>query len=135
MKGFDSSTLLALLEGKRVAKDLLTRLRGVEIATTEMNLLELAYLAAVASPKARAPRRAAVERLRRKMTVLPVDSKAVEQASRRLGRGSERTSPTVLAMCGAFEANGCDELFTLDAEIDPGKWRFKITRLTNYHPG
>src|SRR5208283_1659005 len=97
MKGLDTSVLLALLEGERGTRDLLKQLRGVELATTEANLLELSYLAARGPPRTQVARRRAVDRLRRKLTVLPIDNRAVEQAGRRLGRGSDKTPPHVLA--------------------------------------
>lgn len=134
MKGLDTSVLLALLEGDAGVRKLLTRLRGIELATTEVNLLELAYLAARGPSRSRTARRETLERLRRKITVLPIDGRAVEQAGRRLGKGSEKTPPHVLAMLGALEANGCDELFSLQAEIDPGKWRFKVTSIPSSYP-
>ncbi len=130
MKGLDTSVLLTLLEGKRGARDLLTRLRGFELATTEVNLLELSYLAARGPARCRAARREALGRLRHEITVLPIDGRAVEQAGRRLGKGGERTPPHVLAMLGAFEASGCDELFTHETGIYPGTWRFKVTHVT-----
>ncbi|HEY1197703.1 MAG TPA: PIN domain-containing protein [Thermoplasmata archaeon] len=130
MKGLDTSVLLALLEGERGARDLLIRLRGVELATTEVNLLELSYLTAHGPPRIRVARREALDRLRRKITVLPIDGRAVEQAGRRLGKGSEKTPPHVLAMLGALEASGCDELFTREPAVDPAKWRFRITHVT-----
>ncbi|MGA3021611.1 MAG: PIN domain-containing protein [Thermoplasmata archaeon] len=131
MKGLDTSVLLALLEGEQGTRNLLTRLRGIELATTEVNLLELSYLSARGPPRTRAARRESLDRLRRKITILPIDSRAVEQAGRRLGKGSERTPPHVLAMLGALEANGCDELLTHETTIDQGRWRFKITHVTH----
>jgi predicted nucleic acid-binding protein len=131
MKALDTSVLLSLLEGDPSARDLLKRLRGVELATTEVNLLELGYLAARGPARSHAGRRETLERLRRKLTVLPIDGRAVEQAARRLGKGSERTPPHVLAMLGALEANGCDELLTQEPAVDGGKWRFKITRIAH----
>jgi predicted nucleic acid-binding protein len=132
MKALDTSVLLALLEGDAGARDLLRRLRGSELATTEVNLLELGYLAARGSARSQGARRETLDRLRRKITVLPIDGRAVEQAARRLGKGSERTPPHVLAMLGALEANGCDELLTHEVGLDAGKWRFKITRLAHH---
>lgn len=129
MKALDTSVLLGLLEGERGSRDLLKKLQGVELATTEMNLLELHFLASRASPRSQSSRRQALERLRRKITVLPIDGRAVEQASRRLSRGGGRTALHVLAMLGALEANGCDELLTHEATVGPGSWRFKVTRL------
>ncbi len=130
MKGLDTSVLLALLEGDRGVRDLLTRLRGVELATTEVNLLELSYLAVRGSPRSGVARREALDRLRRRITVLSIDRKAVEEAGCRFGKGSEKTPPLVLAMLGALETNGCDEFFTHETAIDPGRWMFKITRVT-----
>jgi predicted nucleic acid-binding protein len=132
MKGLDTSVLLGLLEGEEGTQNLLKRLREVELATTEVNILELSYLAVRAVPRNRVARRRGIDRLRRKITVLPIDSRAVDQATHKLGKGSEKTPPHVLAMLGAFEASGCDELFTYEPVIDPAKWRFKIT-LINYH--
>jgi predicted nucleic acid-binding protein len=132
MKALDTSVILGLLEGDPMTRDLLKRLRGVELATTEVNLLELAYLAARGPERSRSARRELLERLRRKLTVLPVDGRAVEQAVKRLGKGSERTPPHVLAMLGALEANGCDELLTQESGIDPGRWRFKVTQIAHH---
>ena len=132
MKGLDTTVILGLLEGTKGTRELLTHLRGTELATTEANLLELSYLAARGPLRARAARRGTLDRLRRKITVLPIDGRAVEQAARRLGKGSEKTPPLVLAMLGAFETNGCDELFTHEAALDPGKWNFKITHIAKH---
>lgn len=133
MKGLDSSVLLALLEGDASARELLKGLRGVELATTEANLLELSYVAAHGPTRARARRREVLERLRRKITVLPIDDRAVDQASRRIGKGVETLPPLVLAMLGALEAGGCDELFTRDLGLKAGIWRFKIGRIASSH--
>jgi len=131
MKALDTSVLLALLEGSRPARALVTHLRGVELATTEVNLLELAYLAARGPPRSRTARRGTLDRLRRKITVLPIDSRAGEQAARALSKGSAKTPASVLAMLSALEANGCDELFTQDGGLEPGNWSFKITRFVD----
>lgn len=128
MKALDTPVLLSLLAGERPARDLLRRLRGDEVATTEANLLELSVLAGSAPARSIAARREAVGRLRRRMTVLPIDPRAVEEIARRVGRGGlSRLPPLVLAMLGSLEANGCDELIT-DALAIPGRWRFRVTR-------
>jgi predicted nucleic acid-binding protein len=133
MKGLDTSVLLSLLHGDRGARELATHLRGLEVATTEANLLELSFLAVRGPPRARAARKGALERLRRRITVLPIDSRAVEQAARRVGKGSEKTPPLVVAMLGALEANGCDELYTHETALDPGKWSFRITHVAKHN--
>lgn len=133
MKALDTSVLLALLEGERGAQDLLKRLRGVEVATTEANLLELAYLAAVGPERHRAARREALGRLRRKITVLPIDARSVEAAARRIGKGAESAPPTVTAMMGALESTGCEELLTLESPITQGRWKVRVTRIRTHH--
>jgi predicted nucleic acid-binding protein len=52
MKALDTPVLLAILEGVPAARDLLRRLKGSELATTEANLLELTLLAS-AGPRGR----------------------------------------------------------------------------------
>ncbi len=128
MKALDTPVLLALLEGDASVKALLRRLRGVEIATTEANLLELSYLAAHGDARTRGERREVLERLRRKITVLPIDAPAVDQSGRHLGKGGERLAPLRLGMFGALEVGGCDELFSTEPPADFGKWKFKVTR-------
>lgn len=130
MKAFDTSVLLALLEGDRTAKELARKLRGTEIATTELNLLELSYIAGRGSARHRGRRYATLDRLRRKLTVLPVDFRAVSEARRKLAKGSSPGSPLLAGMLGALEAAGCDELYTTDPKECDGRWSFKITRFT-----
>ena len=129
MKGLDTSVLLGLLEGDPAVRALLKKLRGVELATTEANLLELSYLAGRGSARARAARRDVLDRLRRKLTVLPIDSRAVDAVGKRLGKGGEKLPPLVLAALAALEAGGCDELFSREPVEDLGKWRFRFTRI------
>lgn len=129
MKALDSWVLLGILEGESFAKGLFTQLRGVEVATTEVSLLELSLLADVGSAKGRSARRAIIERLRRKLTVLPIDARATAEAARRGSvklRGEELLR---LLEWGALEAYGCDELFTRSRILPPGKWRFKIHKV------
>ena len=129
MKAVDTSVLLALLEGDGALREFLKRQRGIEIATTEANLLELSYVAAHGEGRGRAARREVLDRLRRKITVLPIDARAVEHAARRLGKEGSRLSPLVLAMLSTLEVGGCEELFTREVPAQLGKWKFKITRL------
>lgn len=132
MKALDTSVLLSLLEGAPGAKELLRRLRGVEVATTEANLLELGILAAHGPERLRTARREALNRLRRKITVLPLDAKAIDIAVRHLGKGPATASPLVTAMLGALESNGCEEMLTLDP-MPQGKWKGRITRVSTRH--
>jgi len=132
MKALDTSVLLALLEGDRSARELVRKLRDVEIATTEVNFLELAYLANRGTVKARNRRRESLGRLRRKLTVLPIDSRAVAEAEHAVMREEAPSSPSVTAMLGALEAAGCDELFTSDPAECHGRWRFQVSRFNRH---
>ena len=129
MKALDTSVLIGLLEGDPGVHALLKRLRGVELAATETNLLELTQIACRGPKRSRAARRAALERLRRKITVLPINGRATEEVGRHLLKAEIRVLPHVLEMLGALEANGCDEVFTMDAPHAWGRWRFKVTRV------
>ena len=128
MKALDTSVLLALLEGDRSARELVRKLREVEIATTEGNFLELAYLASRGSPRVRARRREALARLRRKLTVLPIDMRAVGEAENCVLHGEAPPTPLLAGILGALESAGCDELFTSDPQECRGRWRFQVTR-------
>lgn len=129
MIALDTSVLLSLLEGGPGTRELMDRLRGVEVATTEANLIELGFLASRGPPRQRKVRLQALDRLRHRITVLPIDARAVETAAVHLGKvGAAGSSPLVAAMMGALEANGCDELLTLDASEDLGKWKVRISR-------
>ena len=132
MKGLDTSILLGLLHGDPAVRALLRRLEDVELATTEANLIELAWVASRGGAGGR-HRREAVERLRHKITVLPIDRVAVDRVSQQLARRGVSIPLSVAAMLGAFESASCDELFTREAG-DFGKWRLKITHISRSRP-
>jgi len=129
VKALDTSVLLGLLEGSPAVREQLRRLRGVELATTEANFLELAYLAGRGARRTRSERIAALARLRRRITVLPIDNRSTEEATRRIPSEGVDTAPLVLAMLGALESSGCEELLTMDPFAPQGKWRFKTRRI------
>lgn len=132
MKALDTSVLLALLEGDRSARELVRRLREEELATTELNVLELVHVLTRGSKRLRSHRRDALDRMTRKLTVLPIDSRAMSAVRRSAIRGRLGDTFTVTAMAGALEAAGCDELFT----GEPGNWggisAFKIAKFTRH---
>ena len=128
MKGLDTPALLAILRGERGARELLRRLRGHEIATTELNLLQLELLAAGVPARARAARRLALDRLRRKLTVLPIDARAVGEAARHLSPKDRSAGSTELGVLGALEANGCDEFYTPVSRLPGVGWRVRAVR-------
>jgi predicted nucleic acid-binding protein len=129
MKALDTGVLLALLEGSGGVREQLRKLRGAEVATTEANLLELAYLAAAGPAKGRAARLAALERLRQRLTVLPIDPRSTREASSRVVRAPEKLAPTTAAMLGALQSAGCEELLTDDPKAIVGEWGFRVRKL------
>lgn len=129
MKALDTGVLREILEAGPGSKELLRRLRGVEVATTERSILELSALARRSPAKLRAARRASVDRLRRKLTVLTIDARAVAEAARHATGSTSSEGLWRLAEWGALEANGCDELISFGKGSLPGKWRFKVTRI------
>lgn len=130
MKALDTPVLLGLLHGTPAVKTLIKSLSGEELATTEANLLELTALAARAPKEARADRMRALERLRRRLTVLPIDRQAGLQVASRLTSEESASRLLVWAMYGALEAHGCAELITdSKGSLPGGRWRFKVRRL------
>ncbi len=129
MRALDTPVLLSILHGAPVAKSLLKSLSGEELATTEVNLLELSALAARAPGGSRAQRIRELERLRRRLTVLPIDSRAHAEATARLT--ADRPGGLLLwAMYGALQAHGCAELITdTRSNLPGGHWRFKVRRI------
>jgi len=134
MKALDTSVLLALLEGDRSARELIRKLKNVEVSTTEANFLELAALASRGPARTRTHRRETLERMRRKLTVLPIDQRAAAEAERHALKGDAPSTPLVAGMLGALEAAGCEELFTSDPQDCSGKWRFTVTRFSRRNP-
>ena len=112
MKGFDTPVLLGLLRGDPVARQLVRRLQGEELATTEWNLLELEILARSDPTPGREHRRAALEKLRRRLTVLPIDQRAVAAVAGMRPSGTLGHSLAVTAILAAMESRGCTEWFT-----------------------
>jgi len=104
----------------------------VELATTEVNMLELAYLTQVGTKRLRAARRDTLVRLRRKLTILPIDQRAFIEASRRVFRGDAPTFAPLSSMLGALAASGCDEFFTSDPSECTGRWGFSVTRFIRH---
>jgi predicted nucleic acid-binding protein len=130
MKALDTPVLLAILHGDRSIRDLVRRLRGVEVATTELNLLELHALVGRGPSKGQARRREALERLRRSLTVLPFDGRAAERVARRTAKNEVKmVPPLLLGILAILESNGCDELVTTDPCDIPGRWPFRVVKL------
>jgi predicted nucleic acid-binding protein len=118
VKGVD--TPLLLLEGRPEAGVLTDGDGGEEVCTTEVNLFELETLARGGPRQGRGRRLAAIERLRRKLTVLPMDERAAREASA-LAAGGGRGLPTPsLLVLGTLIAAGASEVLTTDASALQG---------------
>ena len=129
MKALDTPVLLEVLRGRESIRNVLKALGSEELATTEINLYELEVVARAGPRQGRERRLAAIERLRRKLTVLPIDARGVRAAAQRgLGRIGD-SSPLVSLMMGAAESAGCTELLTTRSARfpkDSGKVKVRI---------
>jgi predicted nucleic acid-binding protein len=112
MKALDTPILLRLLRGEPGVRALIRSLGGEELATTEWNMLELEMLANADSSPGRERRRGALEKLRRRVTVVPVDERAIRSIA--AGRARARTPGEMISLgiMGALESRGCSVLYT-----------------------
>jgi predicted nucleic acid-binding protein len=111
MKGLDTPILLALLHDSKGAKELVKCLRGEEAATTEINVYELKVLAGGVAAVQRESREAALARLRRRVTVLPITADSLREAGRFL-KGTTRPVGYQPLVWGTLVAAGCAEWIT-----------------------
>ena len=118
MKGLDTPILLAILRDTPPARELLRELRGEELATTEVNLYELHALAAAGPSSSRPAKVAALQRLRRRLTVLPITASAVDEAARfaSLVKAHRPYEPLIW---GALKAAGCGTWITTRGHQPP----------------
>lgn len=121
MKGLDTPVLLDLLRGRPSATRLLSALRGEELGTTEINIFELEALVNLDSGPGSDRRRAAVERLRHRLSVVPVDENAVRAAAQLSDHLARRGTPATRLMLGALIAAGCTDCYTTSEVLAPGK--------------
>jgi predicted nucleic acid-binding protein len=135
MKGLDTPVLLALLEGTPKARALVRALAGEELATTEVNLFEIELLARRDRSPGKERRVQALERLRRKLTVLPIDEETTRRAAV-LAASAPRAAPEGTWLClGAAEAHGCSEWITsLVGMPPPSPARIKVTAIERWKP-
>ncbi|MFI5414142.1 MAG: type II toxin-antitoxin system VapC family toxin [Candidatus Lutacidiplasmatales archaeon] len=130
MIGLDTPVLLEILGGRPSAKALLKRLTGEEVGTTEMNLFELVAIARALGPAGLERRLAAVDRLRRGLTVIPLDAQASQGASARWRGDGQGLSSTPWLLLGALEVNGCTEWVTSRSSGFPKTAsKLRVTRL------
>ncbi|MCI4353709.1 MAG: PIN domain-containing protein [Thermoplasmata archaeon] len=133
MKGLDTPVLLALLEGTPRARALVHALAGEELATTEVNLFEIELLGRRERGAGKERRLQALERLRRKLTVLPIDEETTRRAAT-LAASARQSAPEGTWLClGAAEAHGCTEWITSAAGMPPpSSSRIKVTTIERW---
>lgn len=133
MKGLDTPVLLALLEGSPRARTLVRSVGLEEIATTEVNLFELELLHRREKGPGRERRTQALERLRRKLTVLPIDEESGRRAAVLAASARQPAPEGTWLSLGAAEAHGCSEWITTDAGRPPASsTRLKISTLDRW---
>ncbi|HXQ93882.1 MAG TPA: PIN domain-containing protein [Thermoplasmata archaeon] len=129
MKGFDTPVLLEILEGRPATVKLVKRLAGEELCTTEWNLFELEAIARQERGASLDRRLAAIERLRRGLSVLAIDEKANRAAAAAWRDGGQGLTSASWLILGALVANGCTEWFTSRAAAFPKvPGRLRVTR-------
>jgi predicted nucleic acid-binding protein len=127
MKGLDTPVLLRLLRGEPRVCQYLRKLGPGELCTTTINLFELEAIARSDPAPGRERRLAALEALRRKLSVLPVDESAALAAAAefaRPGRHQLRT-PTLLIL-GTLLAYRCTEWVTTKEAGFPATSELKL---------
>jgi predicted nucleic acid-binding protein len=114
MIGLDTPVLLGILRGDPAAKALIRKLENEEVCTTAQNLFELETLARLDPSVGREQRLATLDRLRRKLTILPIDDRGAIVAAGYASKDAVRVVPAASWMIlGALEANGCSEWYTV----------------------
>jgi predicted nucleic acid-binding protein len=120
MKALDTPVLLDVLRGVPAARQLVRSLTGEEVATTEINMFELGVLARSDRRPGFERRLAALERLRRKLTVLPVDGAAIAAAAKLpLAKGKVH-SPLTQLLVATLESHGCAHWITVPEAVPEG---------------
>lgn len=131
MKGLDTPVLLGILHGAPSVRALLSTLSGEELATTELNMIELAAIGAQGGARARRERLQALERLRRRVTVLPIDRRAADQLTQNAPAARSAADLQLHAMLAAFEAAGCSHVLAEGkTPLLRGPRRVKITNVS-----
>lgn len=129
MRGLDTAVLIDLLHGRPSARRLLEESAEEELCTTEINLFELETLARADRRPGRERRLASLERLRHKITVLPVDERAARAASLIAAAHPHAGTTTDFLILGAAEAAGVREWVSaagLPAPAPPARLKLKV---------
>ncbi len=109
MRGLDTPVLLDLLHGHPAARRLLEESGDEELCTTEINLFELEAIARAERRHGRERRLAALDRLRHKLTVLPIDERAAHVAAVLASSHPRAGSTADYLVLGAAEVAGVRE--------------------------
>ena len=135
MKGLDTPILLDLLRGRPRAVSLLKTLGDEELCTTEVNLYELEVLARRDRRPGRERRLAALERLRRKLTVLPVDERGARAGAALAAASGQRGARGVdYLVAGVAASAGVAEWVTIgDLALPKGPGRLRIRPYPKKH--
>ena len=129
MKGLDTPLVLDLLRGRPSARKVVGTFEGEELCTTEINLFELETLARLDRRPGRERRLAALERLRSKLTILPIDQRAARAAAVLAATQPRSASASEYLILGAAEAAGVSEwLTTTDLPVPKAPSKLKIRK-------
>lgn len=130
MKALDTPVLLAFLRGRPSARKAIQAWSEDELATTELTLFDLEVAARTDPSPGKEHRLAALERLRRKVTVLPVDARASRWAAE--ARARYRMKPLTALALGVLETNGVTDWLVGPPKVSVARPHIRV-RLTQYH--
>jgi predicted nucleic acid-binding protein len=133
MRALDTPLLLDLLRGSPAARRMIRSLGPGDFATTEINLWELTARAYEEGPRGLQARLAAVERLRRKLTVLAVDRASTEAFGRLRPKASRGRATLTDLVAATLLAHGVTEWVTTRS-IWPSR-AIGSLRVTHYADG
>jgi predicted nucleic acid-binding protein len=131
VKVLDTPLLVDLLRGRVSVRTLVAQAHGEELATTELNLFELEVLARLGPRAGRDHRLSAVQRLRRKLTVLPIDERTCQAAAAGLAAHPRGGTPVEWLMLGAAKAAGASSWWTVPKEPVAPFEGLEVVRVTN----
>lgn len=123
MKALDTPVLLAVLHDTAVGRRVLREVRGHEVATTEWNMLELKYLALTTRGPPASLRGDALDRLRRRLTVVQMTQRGVDAGATAIFRSGLATPYAMI--WGPLIDSGCTEWITTRAFAPQGS-RFPL---------
>jgi predicted nucleic acid-binding protein len=134
MKVLDTPLLLDLLRGRVSVRTLAEHAKGEELATTELNLFELEVMARIGPKVGRDRRLAAVQRLRRKLTILPIDERACQLGAAAQASHVRAASALECLMLGSARAAGASAWWTSPKESLPALEGLELVHISNKVP-